>query len=151
MGKDDLDEILTICIDKLYQNDCYLIMHDVHEQTISSAFSCYLKEHFQEWNVDTEYSRDDELPKKLTGKNKRPDIIIHKRGSNNSRGTEMNNLLVIEIKKNPTGEEKRKDLEKIDAFVNESPFLYCFGVFINLQKNKEDVSFDWRERGTLNA
>ena len=146
MNQNDLKQILKKCIDELYSKDAYLIEHDVHEQAISSAFSCYLKRYFHEWDVDTEYNRNGLSPKKLQGKKKRPDVIIHKRGLNNDYGTEINNLLIIEIKKEPTPEEENEDLEKIDAYIEEPPFSYRFGVFIKLQKNKDEIVCVWRER-----
>jgi len=151
MIRNQLNEIIMTAIDKFYQNDFYLLEHDVHEQTISSTFACYLRDLFKEknlqWNIDPEYNRNGENPKRLTGiGNVRPDIIIHLRGLNNDRGTEQNNLLVIEMKKDPTDKKIAIDMKKIQAFIEEPPFSYCYGLFIGLMRNRVNNRYVWSMR-----
>ncbi len=146
-----LNEIIMTAIDKLYKYDFYLLEHDVHEQTISSIFAYYLRDLFKEkklpWNIDPEYNRNGEKPKRLSSiGNVKPDIIIHIRGLNNDRGTEQNNLLIIEIKKDPSEEEIDTDMKKILAFIDEPPFSYCFGLFIGLMRNNENNRYIWSIR-----
>ena len=54
-----------------------------------------------------------------------PDIIIHKRGSN------ADNLCIIEVKKdNSELEYKKYDKLKLDAYTNDDSLKYSVGVFI---------------------
>ena len=155
MDKRQLQIIVEEALEQLIKNDRYLIEHNVHEQSISSKLGCYLSTKIPSrsnggWDVDVEYNRNSEIPKALHGiGNVRPDIIIHRRGLNNPNGNEENNLLIIEIKKDPSDEDKAKDIKTIKAFISEPPFYYCFGVFICLDreipKNYKD-KWDWSER-----
>lgn len=154
MDKCRLQMIIEEALEQLIKNDRYLIEHDVHEQSISSKLAYYLSSLIPPrseggWDVDVEYNRNDKNPKELHEK-VRPDIIIHRRGLNNPNGNEENNLLIIQIKKEPTDENKKKeDIETIKAFISEPPFYYCFGVFIGLDRrtpeNYKD-KWEWFER-----
>ena len=151
MTYEQLNEIIMAAIDLFYKNDYYLLEHDVHEQTISSTFACYLRDIFRKnnivWNIDAEYNRNGEIPKRLSCiGNVKPDIIIHKRGLNNDNGIENNNLLIIEMKNDPSEAEMSYDLDKIQAFIEEAPFSYCFGVFIGLKRNKTENIYTWKQR-----
>lgn len=114
MDKCRLQMIIEEALEQLIKNDRYLIEHDVHEQSISSKLGYYLSSSIQPrsnggWDIDVEYNRNGEVPKSLCGiGNVRPDIIIHRRGLNNPNGYEENNLLIIQIKKEPTDENKKK-------------------------------------------
>ena len=142
----EIKKLLVDALDELYEKDAYLIDHDVHEQAISSKLACYLNMRIlfktnAGWNVDAEYNRNGEAPKSLIEiGNVVPDIIIHRRGLNNPNKTEYNNLLVIEIKKNPSEKDKAEDIKKIRAFINEPPFYYCFGAFVSINK---EYDIEW--------
>ncbi|HSX23711.1 MAG TPA: hypothetical protein VLE74_01295, partial [Candidatus Saccharimonadales bacterium] len=56
---------------------------------------------------------------------KRPDIVIHKRGTNKS------NLLVVEIKRNGLVRNTESDLNKIQEYWFEAPLNYRYGVVVN--------------------
>lgn len=59
----------------------------------------------------------------------RPDIIIHKRGSNDS------NILAIEIKKDC--KDSPKDYAKLAAFTcDRTEYKYILGIFINVNESK---------------
>lgn len=112
MDKCRLQMIIEEALEQLIKNDRYLIEHDVHEQSISSKLAYYLSSLIPPrseggWDVDVEYNRNDKNPKELHEK-VRPDIIIHRRGLNNPNGNEENNLLIIQIKKEPTDENKKR-------------------------------------------
>ena len=62
--------------------------------------------------------------------NKRPDIIFHKRGRNDS------NFLVIEVKRNGAKKDLENDAEKIKSFWFRRPLRYQFGAVVNLKTNK---------------
>jgi hypothetical protein len=144
MKEAKLKSIFNEAIFELLKKDTYLLQKDVHEQSISSKLSCYLSTRIpSKWSVDVEYNRNGQVPKSLHDMgNVKPDIIIHKRGKNNPQGTESNNLLIVEIKKDPTNEEKAADIRKIKSFLNESPFNYCYGVFIGFTSGNEP-NIEW--------
>jgi len=147
--------LINESVNDLYTYDFYLLEHDVHEQTISSTLACYIRGRIarlctsgqREWNVDAEYNRNGDSPKSLNGiGNVKPDIIIHKRGLNNPCGNEFNNLLIVEIKKNPSPDDMKGDLIKIQAFINDNPFRYCFGLFLGLNRERTKNTIEWRFR-----
>lgn len=61
---------------------------------------------------------------------KRPDIIFHDRDSHDS------NFLVVEVKKNGTGDELDQDIGKIKSSWFNDPLNYKFGAVINLKSDK---------------
>ena len=102
-------------LNKLVQNDIYLLENDIHERTITHCLAIYLGEQFPGWNVDCEYNNDlgpgkrirvitEDLSRLFDDEDiyayenyecraVYPDIIVHQRGTDQ-------NLLVIEVKKN---------------------------------------------------
>ena len=145
--------IVQEALEKFYSNDIYLLEHDLHEQTISSKIACYLSIIIEnknlKYNVDVEYNRNGDAPKALIGSgNIRPDIIIHRRGKNNNTELDVNNLLIIEIKKWPNEEQRENDVEKIQEFIKDENFRYLNGVFISFKKEKDTFShnIEWFSR-----
>lgn len=160
--KDYLQNILTISLEKLYDddNDYFLIKHDVNERSITHKLACYIQEEIDKdkeeanWNVDCEYNRIGSSPinpKRLMlpiegvstddikAKTVFPDIIIHHRGKKGIN----NNLLVIEVKKvhriNFESCEVKHDFYKLDQYTNQ--LKYQFGLFLNL--NIDGASGCW--------
>lgn len=78
------------------------------------------------------YSYDIDVMK-VNLQNKRPDIIIHKRGTNNW------NLLVIELKRDATETAIRGDAKKIEDFWHGVRLKYLFGATINLIAKNQDM------------
>lgn len=155
MLKNDLKSIINECLEVIIKNDIYLLNHDVHEQSFSAVLVGYLKEKIPKsidggWDIDVEYNRNLDDPKKLSTGNVKPDIIIHRRGKNNNNGIEDNNLLIIEIKKNPKYNEEVADIKKIQRFIDEKPYYYKFGLFISIYPNLQ-VKFNtsWFERRNI--
>lgn len=176
--KSDLINVLKQSIDIFYQNDADLIRRDVHEQTISGRLAHYFENIIQNYvayktrgcSVDVEYNRNFNDPKKifspckhcnedcllisennyLEEKDARPDIIVHKRNSNEE------NLLVIEIKKelnlqnSEQREAKQKDIKKLTYFTcqkcvptseNDFVYKYLLGCFINFNQESCEIEF----------
>lgn len=80
------------------------------------------------------YSVDIEIPK-LNVENRRPDIIIHRRGKN------TDNYLIIEIKRDGTLEENNSDIKKIRTYWLGDPLKYKYGTFINFKnENKTEIT-----------
>lgn len=68
---------------------------------------------------------------KLNYENRRPDIIFHKRGTNES------NYLVIEVKRDGNPKKVNNDIKKIQAYWFRDPLHYQFGAVINLRADGE--------------
>jgi hypothetical protein len=62
--------------------------------------------------------------------NRRPDIIIHE------RGTHAFNLLVVEVKRDGTDAALRADAERIHEHWFREPLRYQFGAIFNLRSNR---------------
>ena len=119
-------ERVETALDKLREQDAFLLENNVNERSISHKLATYLQEVFVGWNVDCEYNRNhdnsrlikelirtvrDSGPDDEHARTVFPDIIVHRRG-------EPVNLLVIEIKKstNPDRDASNKDKEKLEAY-----------------------------------
>ena len=143
---EEIKKKVNIAIDILFKNDSFLLEKDVNERSISHKLAGYIQIQFPEWHVDCEYNRmksknmDEEyITKKLqlpindlksndtNAKTVYPDIIVHKRGTEN-------NLLAIEIKKKSNNTSKEFDHKKLNAFI--SQLKYTFGLFIELDVEK---------------
>lgn len=150
--KDDIERIIRSCLQKLRKQDKYLLDKKVNERTITHKLAEYLQEQFLEFNVDCEYNRFDEMPKELElpmdnvnwndteAKTVFPDIIVHK------RGTQKNNLLVIEIKKSSNSNPGNFDRKKLKAFLKD-PYNYRFGLFLRIDLDDEDDYLEWFTKG----
>jgi hypothetical protein len=151
--RDYLQSNIQISLDLLYSRDKYLIAnnpdcHDeeqnhVSERGIVFRFGIYLqnifdgKHVFTEYNLDAEYNRNLDSIKILPGweKGAYPDLILHKRGSND------NNILVCEFK-TWWNKDTLEDLEKINEFMDiHGAYKYKLGLSILL--NKDNCVFTW--------
>ena len=103
-------ESIKRALDTFWERDSYLLEHDVNEVTITHKLGCYLQNNFEDFDVDNEYNRDLDDPKRFPSGTIKPDIIVHKRGTNE------HNFLAIEVKKsnNPGTNE---DLTKIKKYI----------------------------------
>jgi hypothetical protein len=124
---------------KLLRNDSHLLEVDANERSITHRFAIYLEDEFPDYNVDCEYNRNDTDIKKIkkidtTDKNINieliskqyisatdakgntvsvyPDIIIHRRGTNDG------NFIAIEAKKTTTN-NNNNDEDKLRAYKND--------------------------------
>ena len=133
---------------RLYLNDAYLVHIKAHERSITFRLGMYLQQIFTSWNVDCEYNRNfytgnnskmisisldcqkhyncNVCEKKCNGCTVFPDIIIHRRRTEN-------NLLIIEAKTNKhlESDEVKKDIVKIEQYVADNVLAYKYGLFIN--------------------
>lgn len=135
-------------IGNFYKNDKELLQYNtkdttICERSISFRIGIYLQQLFKGYNVDAEYNRNIERIKRLDGKNIYPDIIIHKRKTND------NNLLWIEIKKeNSTEESKESDRERLKKVTKEElEYKYKLGILIILTTNEQDTILEIYENG----
>jgi hypothetical protein len=135
--------VLEAC-KQLVANDKYLLIYNLNERTITHKLAEYLQKKFPYFHVDCEYNKDSDkvkrikfrrnlVEKKITnfdteGCTIYPDIIVHKRGSND-------NLVAIEVKKNASIQLMEKDIEKIKWYKHD--LGYKFGIFINFLTEEE--------------
>ncbi|MCU7875162.1 MAG: hypothetical protein KZQ91_20695 [Candidatus Thiodiazotropha sp. (ex Lucinoma borealis)] len=123
-------ENIERAIDKLIENDMVLIENNM-EWATAHKLARYLEDHYPEWNIDCEYNKmGPGFVTKHDSNNqyRRPDIIIHQRGSL----VREHNLLVIELKM-ATGDDG--DIEKLIDFTSDPSgdrgFQYQFGLKIS--------------------
>jgi len=121
MTEEEVKTKLNSALDRLVEKDSFLLECNVNERSISHRLAVYLGHEFEGWDVDCEYNRNMDDPKRMNlqevdsdstdteGKTVYPDIIVHKRG-------ESNNLLVVEMKKTTSHIGDFFDLHKLDAF-----------------------------------
>ena len=87
------------------------------EWAICGRLQCSLINRFPDYDIDIELKKDD---------GRRPDIVIHKLGNN------KNNLVAIEVKKDPSKKDVTEDLNKITERYFEKPYLYRYGIFVSI-------------------
>jgi hypothetical protein len=118
---------------KFIERDSYLLEHDVYERAITHKLAEYLQEVFVNWNVDCEYNRDGNEPKRVglpdvsqesTRRNIYPDIIIHQRGTNDY------NLLIVEAKKSNDARLGGEDHDRNKLVAYARDLGYRVGIFI---------------------
>lgn len=100
------------------------------------------------YDTDLDYNRMN-LVNSKSGTNRklmRPDIVIHKRGS------DTDNRLVIEVKTKWTGKINLKDKQKLEMLTNPTGnFHYDFGLFLafNLKATPVQPVLRWFKSGNL--
>jgi len=94
------------------------------ELSICHHLASALEEKFDGHNIDVELIKDDR---------RRPDIVIHQRGHN------KNNLVIFQVKKNPTLAQIKEDLFKISDTFFRKPYLYQYGIFLSVGPLPKDL------------
>lgn len=135
MNKNKIKEKVAMSLDLLYKYDLDLISNDTNERSISHKLAEYFQQQFPGWHVDCEYNRkmgdikklkysfDNLSPKDNEAKTVYPDIIVHKRNTDQ-------NILVVEIKK-VEYDRFEKDKEKLKEFTRgDGGYKYNYGLFI---------------------
>lgn len=139
---------LNYSLAQLLRSDGEILAMDVNERSISHRLASYLEAFFQGWNVDCEYNRNHDDPKRLEIRRRNvqsddtqattvfPDIIIHRRGSDE-------NFVVIEMKKTSSQETDDYDLEKLKAFKEQLGYQYAIFVKVRTGSNPGIDSVQW--------
>lgn len=159
-----IEDFINESLGLLYKNDKYLLDIDaenipavcndnekhVGERAVMFRLAYYMQEliyydphykHLQKYNVDCEYNRNIYDVKRLYGESVIPDIIIHKRGSEDS------NLLVIELK-TWWNRDSVKDTKKLKGFTDENgEYKYKYGLSMVIVKTKKDICLNWFSNG----
>lgn len=150
-----LFEIVNKALDMLYDNDYYLFINNSSEKNLVFHFSRYLIEllkstGYERLSVDCEYNRNalnEKGYKEIVYEHKFhrifPDVLLHERGTN------RNNILAIEFKKN-NNKNTKNDFYKLKALTdNEGEFKYHMGLFIRFGKRREEVCIKIFQKGKI--
>ena len=130
----------AICL--LYTKDKYLLEVKINERSITHRLGLYLQDAFKDWDVDCEYNRYGDDPKRLPlGSSNRkdsvyPDIIVHK------RGVQESNLLAIEAKKMGNN-DKELDLKKLRRYRQELGYAYAVLLKVYTGENCRAPTICW--------
>jgi hypothetical protein len=127
MKPQHLDTLVKRAIKNVILRDSALFERDASEWAIAHRLAVYLEQEIPGWDVDCEYNRQgvNQDPKAFArGQRVRPDVVLHKRGD----GALRNNLLIIEVKKEPD----TYDAEKVRTFTaapeGKRLFQYQYGL-----------------------
>ncbi len=137
-----VDERVRQVIHECLKAEVELLELDSNERSITHKIAEYLQAEFRKdgYHVDCEYNREGHDPKRLNldakpiqsddpeGETVFPDIIIHERGTN------RNNLVVIEAKKS-TNEDGETDLRKLRAFNQQLGYKLCYRLIVRVGRN----------------
>ena len=143
----EIENRVAITLGVLLKNDSFLLQINASERSVSHKLGEYLQAQFPDWDVDCEYYRKGLDPKILErisecSDQRRtdrvlPDIIVHKRNTND-------NLLVIEMK---LENEDPCDIEKLKKFTSSTgEFRYKLGLFIRFD-SRGTPSLRWYKDG----
>ncbi len=134
----EIQRYVEICIGILLKKDLLLLENQAHERAISHKLAEYLQTKFQDLHVDCEYNRKGSDIKKVEGNNVLPDIIIHRRNSNE-------NILVIEMK---ITNDDGHDIKRLKKFTSQNGELkYQLGLFLKLSDSCEEPILQWFKEG----
>lgn len=132
MSIDDIQQLFTDAVNTFLHFDKELLENDAHEQAIAHRIATYIEKiGVRKYAVDCEYNKKARDAKRWGSKRIRPDIIVHKRGSNNR----YDNLLVVEIKKNKIC---KSNLVRLKFMTNpyNGAFGYELGCFLYFSNGK---------------
>lgn len=132
-----------LALQQFLSRDLYLIQAGTAERNVVATFHAYLREQFDDWDVDCEYNRDGRDPKKQVNNlgrsaNVLPDIIIHRRGKLGP------NLIAREAKF--SGVSSTRDLHKVKQYIKLQG--YHFGLLLTIPISALGASFklNWWSR-----
>ena len=126
----DVETRVKRAFDALSYADLKLLQYDANERAICAQLATHLQAVFPEYHVDVEYNRHGMDPKRIKidpergGKLVYPDVIVHRRGSDES------NLLVMEVKKSTNSQSRSRDRRKLRCCVED--FNYDFAVLVDI-------------------
>ena len=136
-------QLLRRAIRNFNKKEQYLIKNRLCERCICARFAMYLERSvshsfFHDYTTDLEYDKgmggSDGGKKKIFGHDAYLDLIVHKRGHQNSEVTGYDNLFAIEMKWQ--GEDFYEDKERLKVLVdNENQFNYRAGFAIRIISN----------------
>jgi hypothetical protein len=153
LERNQLDEIISKCLQELYDQGGQILAQDVGERAICGRLAMLMAPRFPTYCVDIEYNRkgpglepkDIEMPDEdgdLTTNRVFPDIIVHEPGHN------LRNLLVVEVKKSTNPVDDKHDHAKLQALCDQ--LQYENGLFLRLSTGPDcsiaKIQREWFER-----
>ena len=149
---EEVSERVDEALKQFLKNDRDLIHVDANERSITHKLGEHLQKVFPGWDVDCEYNRDGEQPKRLRSeleakgakheglepddteaKTVYPDIIVHRRCTSH-------NLLVIEAKKRCHLDSTSIDEHKLKRFTSRcGQFGYRYGLLLIFGDTVDEV------------
>ena len=167
MNDKEIVQLVKIALENLLDSsDNWLLKNDLSEQSISHRIAIHLDPLFQNFNVDCEYNGDidrannrkaisilkdelqqfgllrdkeaSDLEKEITNRAVFPDIIIHKRGTNE------HNLCILEIKKSTSTVAYNYDFIKLRSYTSnhyDNNLIYQLGIFVEAIIDNDNPSF----------
>ncbi len=138
LSTEDVHRKLAAAIDDLLQVDVYLLDANCSERSLTHQLAVHLAGQFPEYQVDCEYNRDGFDVKRLELSRRDahvaddaldavtvfPDVVVHERGSNE------NNLLVVEVKKATSAANSSYDIKKLRAFKKQLNYAHAVHLII---------------------
>lgn len=134
-------------LNDLENSDAHLRRNDVAERALCARIAHYLVDRFPDHDVDIEYNdhrgetKQLDLPSQFAGATgaATPDVIVH------LRGTDVANLLVLEVKKSSNRSNRAKDVARIAAFLDQLGYQCGATVEIPVgsSKSRESLRIDW--------
>lgn len=140
----ELDKLIINSLNE-YQKDKIQLPNDINERASVFRIGHYLANiiendgYFESYHVDVEYNRDLDSVKTLDKIMIIPDLIIHERGTNS------NNLVAIEFKKN---KDSKKDKEKLEKLINSNygyNYKNVYFIIINKGIIQKYINGEWKE------
>jgi len=130
MDETDVKKVLSEAISNLFEKQPNIFDFTSEtgqtEWNLAHHFASEVAAYFPEYDCDLDLI-------KVNFDRKRPDIIFHKRGTNES------NFLVIEIKRDGDARDIAHDIEKIKSNWFQGGLNYQFGAVVNLLSSKEGI------------
>ena len=138
MSNLDVDNLIINILNQVESNDKILLENNSHEISLVFRFAYYLAnkiENDTDYKVDLEYNRNKNVVKQINGKNRRIDLIVHKRNKND-------NLIAIEFKKNKDSTIDKKELEDI---IKEYNYKNVYFINFKMKKVEKYLDNNWIE------
>lgn len=141
LNNEQIEQLMTIlktALGELYKKDKELIDRSVNERDLAFRLGLHMNpllqanEQLKTLDLDIDYNKNGEKPKRTPRRPKGavPDLIIHKRGNNNT------NTLVVEIKGWWNKQSRQDDFIKLEDFIHqEGEYKYGLGAFAELGKD----------------
>lgn len=131
MVMSDYKQIISEALQEVVSEELYCeVAYDMHEVALCHRLAVHLENSggFDGYLIDCDYNRSKGNPKEYPiDKGFRPDIIVHKRGSNDD------NLIMIEAKKaSATRPQKRKARKKLRR--NAKAYNYCYAFYVEFPR-----------------
>lgn len=120
-------------INRLLEDDYFLLEKDASERAISHKLAEYLQKEFPKLNVDCEYNLDiDDVKRRPSKIPFTPDIVVHIRGETSQ------NRIIIEVKKsNGEYNDEEAKLKETTSPKHQYRYHYQLGIFITLNVLKK--------------